>query len=107
MSWLLPSKRSASVFLPLGESKTQFFSTLTQGSWRRSAAMASRSRVSCFSRASSFLRATSHSSRDTTFGLSTVRVDILIAPFIWVGNFFHLAFLARQFHGQCRKPSDG
>src|SRR2546430_10748212 len=43
--------------------------------------MASRWRVSCFSLARSFLRATSHSSRETTFGLSTVRVDIFIAPF--------------------------
>src|SRR5689334_639005 len=79
ISWLLPSKRSASVFLSLGESNTYSFSTLTQGSWWRSAAIASRSHVSCFSLTSSFLRAASHSSRDTTFGLSTVRVDIFVA----------------------------
>ena len=35
-----------------------------------------------------FLRAASHSSRDTTFRLSTVRVDIFTAPFIRVRSFF-------------------
>src|SRR5580692_11680683 len=106
MSWLLPSNRSARVFLPPGESKTYFFSTLTQGSWRRSAAIASRSRVSCFSLASSFLRAASHSSRDTTFGLSTVRADIFTAPFVPVGIDFCCSLpLARHFHGERRQSA--
>ena len=41
-----------------------------------------RSRVSRFSLSSSFLRAASHSTRDTIFGLSFMLVDILISPFI-------------------------
>src|SRR6266851_7889107 len=105
MSWLLPSNSSARFFLPPGESKTYFFSTLTQGSWRRSAARASRSRVSCFSLASSFLRAASHSSRDTIFGLSIVFVDILILPFRWVRQDFSCSVLARHFHGQRCQPA--
>src|SRR5271168_821708 len=101
MSWLLPSKRSARVFLPPGESKTYFFSTLTQGSWRRSAAIASRSRVSRFSLTSSFLRAASHSSRDTIFGFSILLVDIVTAPFMRVRNdFCCTVLLARHFHDQ-------
>src|SRR5207253_4108790 len=51
---------------------------------RRSAAMASLCRVSCFSLANNFLRAASHSSRETTFGLSTVRVDIFHFSFSFV-----------------------
>src|SRR5580692_11897677 len=99
MSWLLPSNRSARVFLPPGESKTYFFSTFTQGSWRRSAASASRSRVSCFSLASSFLRAASHSSRDTIFGFSITLVDIFISPYyLSFGRFL----LLRSF---CETPS--
>src|ERR1700728_4131618 len=81
MSWLLPSNRSARVFLPAGESKTYFFAPFTQGSCRLSAAGASRSRVSCFSLANSFLRAASHSSRDTIFGFSVTLVDIFIPPY--------------------------
>src|SRR5580692_3222155 len=103
MSWLLPSNRSARVFLPPGESKTYFLSTLTQGSWRRSAARASRSRVSRFSLASSFLRAASHSSRDTIFGPSIMLVDIFISPYrlgsghyLDSGRFLLLCFFLRD-----------
>ena len=65
-SWLRPSKRSASFTGPCGASKTYCFSTLTQGSARRAAASWSRRRVSSFSFASRALRASSHSSRETT-----------------------------------------
>jgi hypothetical protein len=51
-------------------------SIATIGSRRRAALTSSRSRVSSFSRASSVLRAASHSSRDTTSG----RFLIAIAP---------------------------
>src|SRR5258708_7190075 len=72
MSWLRPSKRSASVFLPPGASKTYSLSTFTHGNCRRSALTASRCFVRFFSLASSSLRAAFHSSRDTTLGLSIV-----------------------------------
>src|SRR5262249_44407857 len=71
-SWLRPSNRSASVNLPCGPSKTYCFSILTQGSVRRAAANSSRSRVSSFSLAKSALRASSHSARETIFGLFMV-----------------------------------
>src|SRR5437870_6576018 len=75
-SWLRRTKRSASVSLPFGPSKTYSFSTLTQGSARRSAASRSRSRVSSFSFASSALRAVSQSSRET---ISFGRMFILLS----------------------------
>src|SRR4029450_7193330 len=68
-SWLRPSKRSASVNLPSGASKTYCLSTFTQGSARRSAASRSRDRVSSFSFTKSALRASSHSVRVTICGL--------------------------------------
>src|SRR5882672_1714740 len=80
INWLRPSKRSASVFLPPGASKTYSLSTLTHGNCRRSALTASRCRVRFFSFASSSLRAVIHSSRDTTLGLSIVLV--LVTPLL-------------------------
>src|SRR6266404_9817343 len=80
MSWLLPSKRSASVFLPPGASKTYSLSTFTHGSCRRSAFIASRCLVRFFSLASNSLRAAIHSSRDTTLGLSIVL--LLVTPLL-------------------------
>src|SRR6516225_2949621 len=66
INWLRPAKRSASVSLPSGPSKTYSLSILTQGKARRSAFNRSRIRVNSFSFARSSLRATSHSSRVTT-----------------------------------------
>src|SRR3970040_2257762 len=66
MSWLFPSKRSDRLCLPRGPSNTYALSTLTQGSWRRSALNRSRSRVNSFSLARCSRRAASHSCRDTT-----------------------------------------
>src|SRR5712675_1588185 len=80
INWLRPSKRSASVFLPPGASKTYSLSTFTQGNCRRSALTASRCRVRFFSLASSSLRAAIHSSRDTTLGLSIVL--LLVTPLL-------------------------
>src|SRR5882757_10509237 len=80
INWLRPSKRSASVFLPPGASKTYSLSTFTHGNCRRSALTASRCRVRFFSLASSSLRAAIHSSRDTTFGLSIVL--LLVTPLL-------------------------
>src|SRR6266571_5466311 len=69
MSWLLPSKRSASVSLPFGPSNTYSFSILTHGNSRRCRLTSSRNRVNSFSRVSRSLRATSHSPSDTTRGV--------------------------------------
>jgi hypothetical protein len=55
---------------PSGPWKTYSFSIFTIGSLRRSALSASRWRFHAFSFASSSLRAASHTSRDTTFGIS-------------------------------------
>src|SRR5262245_1000300 len=76
MSWLLAPNRSASVRLPVGASKTYCFSTLTQGSARRSALTRSRIRVSAFSFFRCALRAASHSSRETT--LCDCMLDLLL-----------------------------
>src|SRR5206468_1298512 len=67
-SCLRPSKRSSSVALPSGPSKTYFFSMCTRGSLRRSAASASRARVASFSLARSASRAACHSVAETTEG---------------------------------------
>src|ERR1700732_242138 len=80
MSWLRPSKRSASVFLPPGASKLYSLSTFTHGNCRRSALTVSRCRVRFFSFASSSLRAVIHSCRDTTLGLSIVL--LLVTPLL-------------------------
>ena len=66
MSWRRPSKRSSSVASPLRALEDVGFSISDHGQRRRSALSASRRRVSSFSRASSCLRAASHSSRDLT-----------------------------------------
>src|ERR1700723_2111017 len=70
MSCDLSPKRSASVTLPDGESKTYFFSTFSQGSSRRWLASSSRRRVSCFSFARNSFRAVSHSEWETTLGVA-------------------------------------
>src|SRR5260370_29176338 len=66
MSWLLPSKSSASVSPPFGPSKTYCFSTFSQGRARRCRASSSRSRVNFFSFARNFLRASIQPLCDTT-----------------------------------------
>src|SRR6266446_6715529 len=67
MSWLLCSKSSANVSLPLGPSKTYGLSTFTHGSSRRCRLSSSRSRVNSFSFARNAVRAESHSARETTW----------------------------------------
>src|SRR5260370_30419857 len=66
MSWLLPSKSSASVSPPFGPSKMYCFSTFSQGRARRCRASSSRSRVNFFSFARNFLRASIQALCDTT-----------------------------------------
>src|SRR2546423_1632376 len=96
MSWLLPPNNSASVTLPDGPSKTYSFSTLTQGSLRRSRFISSRNFENFFSLARSFLRATSHSFCDTTLRFSIPRVvfifgiifDSLLSCYICSFKFF-------------------
>src|SRR2546425_3730872 len=65
MSWLLFSKSSANVSLPLGPSKTYCLSTFSHGSSRRCRLSSSRSRVNSFSFARNAVRAESHSSCET------------------------------------------
>src|SRR5262245_1936578 len=65
MSWLLLPNRSASSFFPAVVSNRYFFSILTQGRARRSAATRSRMRVSAFSLRRCALRAAIHSSCET------------------------------------------
>src|ERR1035438_5615416 len=71
MSWLRPSKRPASVSLPLGPSKTYCFSTFSQGSSRRCRLSSSRNRVNSFSFVRYSLRAASHSACETIFGCAS------------------------------------
>src|SRR6266567_3761053 len=66
MSWLLFSKSSANVSLPLGPSKTYGLTTFSHGSSRRCWLSSSRSRVNSFSFARNAVRAESHSSCETT-----------------------------------------
>src|SRR5262249_53060857 len=75
-----PSNRSSRLALPLGPSNSYGFSTASHGIRRRSAASASRARVSSFSFTSSFFRAASHSFGDTTFGffMSDLTACVLI-----------------------------
>src|ERR1700722_7264532 len=83
-------KRSASVSLPLGPSKTYCFSPFSQGSSRPCRLSSSRSRVHSFSFAKCALRALSHSAGDTTFCcfISIVLVAIVILLRLnWSGNF--------------------
>src|SRR6266566_1533910 len=82
ISWLLPSKRSASVSLPFWPSNTYSFSTLSHGSSRRCRLSSLRSRVNSFSLPNSSFRAASHSACDTTFGPSILlfAVPMTISP---------------------------
>src|SRR5713226_5792283 len=66
MSWLLFSKSSANVSLPLGPSKTYCLSTFSHGSSRRCRLSSSRCRVNSFSFVRNAVRAESHSSCETT-----------------------------------------
>src|SRR5713101_6844493 len=66
ISWLLRSKRSASVSLPFGPSKTYCFSTLSQGSSRRCRLNSSRCLLNSFSFWSSSFRLAIHSFGETT-----------------------------------------
>src|ERR1035441_594817 len=70
MSWRHPSNRSSRPAAPSGPAKTYFLSTSTIGRARRRASSASFARLASFSWASRSVRAASHSSRDTTRGLS-------------------------------------
>src|SRR5437879_3798277 len=65
MSWLLFSKMSASVSLPLGPSKTYFFSTTSHGNSRLCRLNSSRSPVNSFSFLRNAVRALIHSSCET------------------------------------------
>src|SRR6478736_10327902 len=80
MSWLAPSKSSASVFRPPGPMKTYSLVTACHGSARRAAASLSRLRVSAFSFASSFLRAASQAFSETTLGRDTARFRKMLLP---------------------------
>jgi hypothetical protein len=88
---------------------------------RRSAASASRERVKAFSFTRSCCRAAFHSSADTiggvfiaascvpvlrlAFGLSSLRVDIFVVPFIrWNNRFVWMVFLA-YFYGERCQPA--
>src|SRR6266516_3046625 len=66
MSWLLCSKSSANVSLPLGPSKTYCLSTFSHWISRRCRLSSSLSRVNSFSFARNAVRAESHSSCETT-----------------------------------------
>src|SRR5258706_9982966 len=66
MSWLLFSKSSANVSLPLGPSKTYCLPTFSHGSSPRCRLSSSRSRVNSFSFARNAVRVESHSSCETT-----------------------------------------
>src|SRR6266702_1062396 len=105
ISWRRPSNRSSRLALPLGPSNSYCFSTASHGIRRRSAANASRSRVSLFSLASRFVRAASHSSRDTICGFSIMLVDILISPLsgVLVYGVLHAEFPECD----CRKSAGG
>src|SRR5262249_22295276 len=61
--------RSSRLALPFGPSNSYFFSTVSHGIRRRSAAIASRARVKAFSFTRSCWRAASHSCGDTTGGV--------------------------------------
>src|SRR6266702_1271969 len=78
MSWLLFSKSSAKVSLPLSPSKTYCLSTFSHGSSRRCRLSSSRSRVNSFSFARNAVRAESHSSCETT-GWALI---LLLASFV-------------------------
>jgi hypothetical protein len=111
MSWLLPIEEIGERFFAAGGiENVLLFDFDPQGSWRRSAAMASRSRVSCFSRASSCLRAASHSSR------ALFRVIVVFtAPFTRIRNtasfirirngFCCMVLLTRHFDGERRQAA--
>src|SRR6266702_8532274 len=73
ISWRRPSNRSSRLALPLGPSNAYSFSTASHGIRRRSAASASRARVSSFSFTSSCWRAASHSCGDTIGGVFIAR----------------------------------
>src|ERR1700675_2420838 len=68
-----PSNKSSRLTLPLGPSNWYFLSTASQGIRRRSAASASRERVSTFSFTRSCWRAASHSCCDTIGSVSIAR----------------------------------
>src|ERR1700733_9627480 len=70
MSWRRPPNSPASLACPSGPAKTYFLPISTIGSARRAASSTSFARLASFSRASSSLRAASHSSGDTTRGVS-------------------------------------
>src|SRR5262249_41227888 len=72
MSCRRPSNRSSRLALPSGPSNAYSFSTESHGIRRRSAASASRARVTCFSFTSSRWRAASHSSGVTIGGVFIV-----------------------------------
>src|SRR6266566_2877740 len=82
ISWLRPSKSSASVRLPPIVSKIYCLSTFTQGRARRCSLRASRAGVSSFSFASNSLRATVHSSRVTTWWVVAVLVAMLFSSIL-------------------------
>src|ERR1700722_14374871 len=70
MSWRRPPNRPARLACPSGPAKTYFLPISTIGSARRAAASTSFARLASSPRASSSLRASSHSSGDTTRGVS-------------------------------------
>src|SRR5262245_40900306 len=72
ISWRRPSNRSSRLAFPFGPSNTYSFSTACHGIRRRSAASASRARVTAFSFTSSCCRADSHSSGETIGGVFIV-----------------------------------
>src|SRR6478752_8772738 len=80
MSWLAPSKSSASVFFPSGPSNTYSLAISCRGSARRAAESLSRLRVSAFSFASNFLRAASQAFSETTLGRDTARFRKMLLP---------------------------
>src|ERR1700677_2111428 len=76
MSWLRPSKRSASVALPAVESNSYRFSTFSQGRARRCLLISSRRWVNSFSLRRNSVRPASHSACETTFGRTTSSVAL-------------------------------
>src|ERR1700674_1113205 len=103
INWLLPPKRSASVSLPFGPSKTYDFATFSHGSSWRCRVSWSRSRENSFSFFNSSLRASTHSDCDTTFGpsLLLVAVAMIHSPLICgLRRFFHPAVRTKHLHGE-------
>src|SRR5438034_9557153 len=107
MSWLLCSKSSANVSLPLGPSKTYCLSTFSHGSSRRCRLSSSRCRVNSFSFARNAVRAESHSSCETTgWALILLLPSFVIRlPLLDKHIFYKLSYLGNKHRISLRLPA--